>query len=436
MSTSHRTASTSRSRPESPAQRWHERLYRLARRGARMTLDTLQDRPAPLFKHLLRRARARGALHVIFDHRMGGGSNIFRDRLIGQRLASSATSLLLVTIGRDDRQIECQLYRRRPVRHRPASVKALMDLLGECAFDEVVINDLVTWPDPIGVMASIRELARQQQAPITVLFHDHFFLCPSWTLLNHEERYCGLPDMRECNRCLKSHGDRFVKESDITDMPAWREAARGFLEDAREIVCFSRYTASLVRKTFPSSPLNIVVRPHELLHVPSRLPRTDPHQPLCIGVLGNIGFHKGARIVEELAALIERENIDARIVIIGRYSRPVRSGIEVHGKYERDELPGLIDHYGITVFFFPSIWPETFSYVCAEIMALQMPLVAFDLGAPAERIRDYPFGRLVSQIDATAGLDEILALRSELARSADRHAPAGASTDGPGSPIR
>jgi len=382
-----------------------------------MLLDSVHDRPAMLFKHLLRRARARGALHLVFDHRMGGGSNIFRDQWIAQRIATPAASVLLVTIGRDDRQVECLLYRQRPLRHRPASVTALMDLLGDCAFDEIVINDLVTWPDPIGVMAAIRQLATRQQLPITVLFHDHFFLCPSWSLLNYQERYCGLPELRDCNHCLKHHGDRFVKESDITDMPAWRQACAGFLGQAREIVCFSNYTAALVRKAFPGLALNIVVTPHELLHVPTALPQPDLRKPLCIGVLGNIGFHKGARIVEELAELIDRENIDARIVVIGRYSRPVRSRIHVHGKYERAELPRLIDDYGINVFFFPSIWPETFSYVCAEIMALRMPLVAFDLGAPAERMRDYPLGRLVAQVDAAAGLRGIVALRETMAKS-------------------
>jgi glycosyltransferase involved in cell wall biosynthesis len=35
----------------------------------------------------------------------------------------------------------------------------------------------------------------------------------------------------------------------------------------------------------------------------------------------------------------------------------------------------------------PSIWPETFSYVTQELMSLGVPLVCFDLGAPAECVR-------------------------------------------------
>lgn len=389
-----------------------QRLYRGLRRFARRTLDGLYDRPETLFLRLLKRAKHHGSLHLVFDHKMGGGSNIYRDRWISERIASPGASVLLITIGRDDRQVECTLHRQHRLRHRPASVAALMAFLQTCEFDEIVINDLVTWPDPIGVMAAISHLSLDKQIPLTVYFHDHFFLCPSWSLLNHEERYCGLPeDLQACNRCLKQHGDRFVRESDVSDMLQWRQACAAFLGQAREVICFSQYTAGLIRKALPGLALNIVVRPHALLHIPTVLPRPDPTKPLRIGVLGNIGFHKGARIVEELASLIAREEIDAQIIIIGRYSRPVIDGIHVHGGYARSELAELIDGYGINVFFFPSIWPETFSYVCAEIMALKMPLVAFDLGAPAERMRDYPIGRLVPQVDAAAAMREIVALR-------------------------
>ena len=65
--------------------------------------------------------------------------------------------------------------------------------------------------------------------------------------------------------------------------------------------------------------------------------------------------------------------------------------------------------------FFPSIWPETFSYVVAEMTALHLPIVAFDLGAPAERLRSYRLARLCGEVGAGPALDTMLAFHRELA---------------------
>jgi glycosyltransferase involved in cell wall biosynthesis len=67
----------------------------------------------------------------------------------------------------------------------------------------------------------------------------------------------------------------------------------------------------------------------------------------------------------------------------------------------------------VNVLFFPSIWPETFSYVVGEMMALGLPIVAFDLGAPGERLRDYPHARLCARTDGSAALDALIALHRE-----------------------
>jgi glycosyltransferase involved in cell wall biosynthesis len=67
------------------------------------------------------------------------------------------------------------------------------------------------------------------------------------------------------------------------------------------------------------------------------------------------------------------------------------------------------------MFLFPSIWPETFSYVVAEMIALGLPIVAFDLGAPAERLRTYPNARLCAEVSAEAALATLVDFHRELA---------------------
>ena len=85
------------------------------------------------------------------------------------------------------------------------------------------------------------------------------------------------------------------------------------------------------------------------------------------------------------------------------------------GRYQRQKLVELVETHGINMFLFPSIWPETFSYVVAEMILLGVPIVAFDLGAPAERLRGYGKARLVREVSAAAALETLIDFHGELA---------------------
>jgi glycosyltransferase involved in cell wall biosynthesis len=72
---------------------------------------------------------------------------------------------------------------------------------------------------------------------------------------------------------------------------------------------------------------------------------------------------------------------------------------EETGRYELDNLEALVEQKNIDVFLLPSIWPETYSFTADEIMQMGFPLIAFDLGAPAERIKGYPLGKVIARSD-------------------------------------
>jgi glycosyltransferase involved in cell wall biosynthesis len=94
---------------------------------------------------------------------------------------------------------------------------------------------------------------------------------------------------------------------------------------------------------------------------------------------------------------------------------PASRQLVVTGPYQRDHLADLIEAHRINMILFPSICPETFSYVIEEMMLLRLPIVAFDLGAPGERLRDYDLGRIAPAIDAGAALAAMIDLHHELA---------------------
>jgi glycosyltransferase involved in cell wall biosynthesis len=150
------------------------------------------------------------------------------------------------------------------------------------------------------------------------------------------------------------------------------------------------------------------MQPHKLSLSFLNKPQPKFDNGLHIGVIGAINYAKGTAIVAEMAKIIESEGNDTTLTVIGPFDGWLRGKhITLTGPYKLEDLPSLLSDFRINICFLPSIWPETFSYVTSELMALDMPLCCFDLGAPAERVRGYSKGLIISQIDAAIALAQI-----------------------------
>ena len=203
------------------------------------------------------------------------------------------------------------------------------------------------------------------------------------------------------------------------EIPEWRRAWGEFLTAADEIVAFSASSIDILRRAYPQlDAARIELRPHSTVYLGDTPPAFRPPHPgeiATIGVVGAISVYKGADIVAEMARLIEREGWPARIVVVGSIDGvPLSPALRITGPYRTGELPEVLEREGIDVAFLPSIWHETFSYVTAELMHYRVPLAVFDLGAPAERVRTYPLGRIIPAIDARIALAEITAFHRSL----------------------
>jgi glycosyltransferase involved in cell wall biosynthesis len=117
-----------------------------------------------------------------------------------------------------------------------------------------------------------------------------------------------------------------------------------------------------------------------------------------------------------MLARIDRDHLDIRVVVIGEVDIGLASErLKVTGVYRRDDLVDLIEAHGVNLLFFPSICPETFSYVTEEMILLGLPVVAFDLGAPGERLKSYGKSRLCSEVSARSALAALVDFHEQLA---------------------
>ena len=221
--------------------------------------------------------------------------------------------------------------------------------------------------------------------------------------------------------------------------PQWLAQATSFLRGAAARVAPSGYLAALA-----TSHLGLAVevvpngsQPAIARREPGRLRAHSDFLARRHGrvaaVLGAIGPHKGARVLEDAARLLEGSDID--IVLIGYLDAQVEPGwrnarLFVHGAYDDDAVEGLLGAYGAELAIFPNRVPESFSYALSDIWAAGLPAIVPSEGALAERVARHGGGwRLPAGFDAPqlvaelrrllspAGTSELARVKSHLAQS-------------------
>lgn len=351
-------------------------------------------------------------VQLIIDHSLGGGANHYRAQRV-EALKRAGHEIAIASF-----RIDSLIYTLTTITGRGSATltfdtaEALWNAIDKLPITAITYNTAVSFPDAETLPAQMLAYKQRRSAWITVLIHDYFPICPSHCLLDPHGQHCRLPDPEQCRRCLDDNAQDFLPLYPNPDIDRWRAAWGALLSEADEIVTFSQSSRTLLCQAYPAlQPHHIQVRPHTCEPLDPAL--TVNHGPLVIGIVGHIGLHKGAEIVRALAEEIARRGADIRIAVIGTIDATCPPEIvTMTGPYERDELPRLIAASGANLMLFPSVWPETFSYVVQELMSLALPIAAFNLGAPAERLADYSPSLLLDAMPSAALLDRLTAFHA------------------------
>lgn len=356
---------------------------------------------------------------LLIDHNLGGGANQYRTKVISKSLENDRPVLLLFyNLWRLHYSIR-YLDQGRDLVFDVESLDSIFSLTKSLHVKEIFLNNTVSFDDPLTFATLLPQLKRVSGADLTIALHDYFALCPSWNLLDDAGQSCGVPSMDRCRQCLPNLHNALSFWVDVKTIDQWRELWSGCLEEATQILCFSRSSIELLRRAYPALEAGkIKHQPHTLEDFPRKKIQSHIGSRLNIGIVGEITMPKGAGIVVEMARLILDRQLPVKITVIGSIEGLVESdAVSITGPYVRQNLPGIIEKVRANVFFVPSIWPETFSYVTAELMEMGVPVAVFNLGAQGERVATYPLGLVIHEIDSANALDQLIAFHAKLRES-------------------
>jgi len=338
---------------------------------------------------------------MILDHSIGGGANQYTKTIVSNEKISI---LVRYDISSTKYKITFCGQRVDEKSYNLEDIKDIERIIKFFNVAEIIVNELVSYPKVLDLIDFLENQKSNSQIDLTFMVHDYFCVCPMYNLLNYEIEYCGIPsDLKYCDKCIKinpliNNQIPFLREDyPNIGITFWRDRFSNLLEHCSKIVCFSQNSKTLLQRAFPNlSEDKFVITPHHVDWVrPIKSNKTS--EVINIAVLGNMTIHKGANIVASLATYLDYHDLNIMIHIFGEIIEPFESfdmikTVVKHNKYEKTDLPILMEKNEIDLVFIPSIWPETFSYTTEESMKMQIPVAVFDLGAPAERVKHYDKG--------------------------------------------
>ncbi len=246
----------------------------------------------------------------------------------------------------------------------------------------------------LGHHALVRdELVARLGVTHDVTLHDFYTVCPQISMIGPSGAYCGEAGLAQCQDCLA----RQPAPGNL-DIVSWRDQHAELLLSARHVIAPSRDALERLRHYLPQAGLVLV--PHLEGSADTSWPAPAPaplaaDAPLRVLVLGALGVIKGADTLEDVARLARRAKAAVEFHLLGYAYRSLRvqpdTALTVHGTYQDQELPALIEALQPDLIWFPARVPETYSYTLSAALGAGLPIVAPNLGAFPERLQARPW---------------------------------------------
>jgi glycosyltransferase involved in cell wall biosynthesis len=388
--------------------------------GARALVDRALDRldewrdarlarPAPAGG--LGRAEVLNVLGMPAVARLGGVPLQLRDRMRHEALVRPCA--LLSRAGSGLRLERSERGERRVLAWRGSGARP--DALVDPEFEAAVARALgesgarvLHFEGLAGVAPVAAEHAANAAARLVVTVHDFTPFCPRPHLWEATaSRFCGFStDPLRCQACLARD---FDPPPELAG--AWRGTMARLLARADALVFPSEEMRAAWRVLLPS----LDPERQQVIAPGVEPPRVDPRPPG--GVVRHAAFvgaateEKGALLVPGIArAVADVVRVSAlgggRLEVL--QALRAEPGIEVRGYYRAGTLSRLLRERAVDVALLLSLVPESHGLTLDECWRAGVPVIAFDHGAVAGRVRRHGGGVLVPLAEGATGVAAVL----------------------------
>ena len=241
------------------------------------------------------------------------------------------------------------------------------------------------------------DVAKKKNIKTIITLHDFYCLCPTINMLECGQECCIDNKNKNCSKCLK-----VLKNCTNNMIRHWQEQWYDYLKKVDVIITPSEDAKNHILRYYDD--LSILVIEHGIeLQKSKYTPKID--SVINVAMIGVLCNHKGGYIFEEL---IRTRNEKIRYHSFG-YSeidslKKNKKNYIYHGIYKRENLQYLLINNKIDLICFFQKWPETYSYTLNEAIGAGIPVLSFNIGAGAERIRKNKFGWV---IDVNSSVEDI-----------------------------
>lgn len=247
----------------------------------------------------------------------------------------------------------------------------------------ILVSHVIDMPDDF--VFWIMDLAGELDAPYDVVLHDYFAVCPRVTLVDADGEFCDAAPVEKCAACVARAGG----ELEGTSPAKWRADFAAFLATARRVLVPSHEMAQRLAPHV-ARPMTVWAPQDDSRAPPLRRRPVRDGEPLRVAIIGALTPAKGGRVVRSLALRVLALRAPIALTVVGPASERKaleKAGVEVLGRYVESGLPALLAKVDPHVVFVPAVWPETWSFILTHALDQGLPVAAFDIGAPAERLR-------------------------------------------------
>jgi GT2 family glycosyltransferase len=266
----------------------------------------------------------------------------------------------------------------------PSELSALRALLSSLPLAGIELHHF------LHLDARLIEVIRALRVPYDVFVHDYSWICPRITLIDGSGHYCGEPEIQVCDACVRRHGTNLGRSIGVGKL---RARSTQWLRGARRVTAPSHDTALRFERYFPG--LQIAVQPLSTPIEPSRSIATVPgvrgSRRVRVALVGTICEHKGYRILLACARDAATRDLPLEFVVVGSSERDppllATGRVFITGPYAEAEAPHLLKRERPDVGWCASVWPETWCYTLDYLLEAGVPVLGFDVGAIAERLR-------------------------------------------------